>query len=597
MKVERLDVMKKIGLKSLSLILALILLLGAATVFSFAAGEDPSSGNYDEYFSSSSFSGCSALEVLSIKAASANYKNTVAILKDMGFTGIEANKYYEAPESENSVGVLVGRKKIVQDGKAYTLLAIVPRGTGYTLEWAGNMTVGGGNMHEGFKAARDEVLRFVKQYINKNDVNGSLKIWLPGYSRGAAVSNLVAGFLAGGGISYFGSGVQIEPEDIYCYSIATPANVKNGISKKEELSVGGKRSGADYSNDTEGAAFEYNGEGALHISGKEYGGIINIIASNDPIPLLPPKEWGFTRYGRTIDPAVEIASEAAAGGDSAKALTRALTAFVRKVPTNKKYAKEYQELVKTIAAFYEKGTASVPKELLNAETLSKIKDLSGLMEILRENVKQTFQGHYAGNYLAYALNSNHYEDCADTDGSVWGSVDEWAKEEMQNANEKGLIPESIGGKDFRKKIDRKDFAGVAVRLYEALSGKKAELPKENPFADTTDEYVLKAYNLGITNGTSDTTYGPGADITREEMFTMLARALEKAGIDTAVPGAGKTAFADDDEIHSWSRPSVYFMQSRQILKGVGDNKMNPGGNAKIEEAIAISLRCAERFAK
>ena len=52
-------------------------------------------------------------------------------------------------------------------------------------------------------SARDEVLRFVKQYIETGSIEGNLKLWIAGRSRGAAVSNLLAGFFAGGGIEYF----------------------------------------------------------------------------------------------------------------------------------------------------------------------------------------------------------------------------------------------------------------------------------------------------------------------------------------------------------------------------------------------------------
>ena len=46
------------------------------------------------------------------------------------------------------------------------------------------------------EAARDEVLRFMKQYLEKHDIGGELKVWTAGHSRGGAVANLLGGFLA-----------------------------------------------------------------------------------------------------------------------------------------------------------------------------------------------------------------------------------------------------------------------------------------------------------------------------------------------------------------------------------------------------------------
>ena len=167
---------------------------------------------------------------------------------------------------------------------------------------------------------------------------------------------------------------------------------------------------------------------------------------------------------------------------------------------------------------------------------------------------------------------------------------------MREADEKGLIPETFMKKDATKPITRLDFAAITVKLYEAISGKKAEPVAVNPFTDTNDEYVLKAYNLGITNGVSKTEFGNG-QITREQMATMIARALRKVGIDVTIDLNAVTKFADDDLMSDWGRPSVYFMASKEIIKGVGENRFNPLGNAKVEEAIAVALRSVEIFGK
>lgn len=180
---------------------------------------------------------------------------------------------------------------------------------------------------------------------------------------------------------------------------------------------------------------------------------------------------------------------------------------------------------------------------------------------------------------------------------MWAEADTWAEEELIQAEEKEIIPETLAQKDFKEKITRNDFAAVAVKLYEAISGKQAEPAKENPFIDTNDEYVLKAYALGITNGTSEDTFTPDSPITREQMATMLTRALKVAGIEITVDWSKTLIFADDSDLHDWGREAVYFMAEDDIIKGVGNNKFNALGNAKIEEAILISLRSIEVFAK
>ena len=174
--------------------------------------------------------------------------------------------------------------------------------------------------------------------------------------------------------------------------------------------------------------------------------------------------------------------------------------------------------------------------------------------------------------------------------NTWKNADSWAIEELKEAEEKELIPETFQNKDFTMSINRKDFAAVAVKLYEYISSNKSEKISDNPFIDTSDDYVLKAYNLGITLGTSENTFTPNGEITREQMATMLTRAVSKAGVDVTIDLEKVSKFADDNEMHEWGKESVYFMAENGIIKGVGDNKFNSLGNAKFEEALVIALR-------
>ncbi len=173
----------------------------------------------------------------------------------------------------------------------------------------------------------------------------------------------------------------------------------------------------------------------------------------------------------------------------------------------------------------------------------------------------------------------------------------WAKSEMTEAAGKGLIPETIQAKNFSASISRKDFAAVAVRLYEALSGKEAMLPAKNPFKDTNDSYVLKAFELGITNGVSEDEFNESLPIPREQMTTMMGRAISKAGVNTFVDLGSIQRFTDDGLMHDWSRPSIYFMNIKNIINGMGENRFGVAENSTIEQAVAVSLRAEKAFEK
>ena len=101
--------------------------------------------------------------------------------------------------------------------------------------------------------------------------------------------------------------------------------------------------------------------------------------------------------------------------------------------------------------------------------------------------------------------------------SVTGEpVDEWALNLVNQAIAGGLMPDHLKGQDLREPITRLQFAALTVRLYETASGQSIEAPGENPFTDTSDPEALKAYSMGFTAGTSDSTFGPGELLTREQ---------------------------------------------------------------------------------
>lgn len=179
----------------------------------------------------------------------------------------------------------------------------------------------------------------------------------------------------------------------------------------------------------------------------------------------------------------------------------------------------------------------------------------------------------------------------------WSKASNWATEELNKASEKKIIPTIFEKEDLTKNITRKEFAHIAVKLWESLSGKTVAAGPKNPFTDTDDIEVLKAYNLEITKGTSDTTFSPNELITREQMATMMTRALAKAGIDVSVDLDKVEKFADDNAIHSWGKESVYYMSNLGIIKGMGNNTFGVEGDATREQSIVISLRSVEKMGK
>jgi hypothetical protein len=197
----------------------------------------------------------------------------------------------------------------------------------------------------------------------------------------------------------------------------------------------------------------------------------------------------------------------------------------------------------------------------------------------------------------------------------WSNASGWAVSELKKANQERLIPAGLNGADFTKPITRAEFAAVSVKLYENLSGKIAATAASNPFTDTNDTEVLKAYNVGLTAGTSAATFSPNTLLNREQAATMLTRVYKAAalsGWSLATDGnytlkyTKPTAFADDAKISGWAKDSVYFMASKGIIAGTGNNMFSPRATTSAEEAsnyasatreqaIAIAVRVVDNL--
>ena len=172
--------------------------------------------------------------------------------------------------------------------------------------------------------------------------------------------------------------------------------------------------------------------------------------------------------------------------------------------------------------------------------------------------------------------------------TVDARVADWAREQVDLAAAKGLMPDCLGD-DFTVNITRAEFAAVAVELYEAMSGEAAPTPGENPFSDTNDPVVIQANALGIVKG-SNGKFAPDDLVTRQEAALMLSRVYTKLG--GTIPQVGTTTFADDSEISPWAglKDAIAFMSANKIVNGKGNNKFDPLGSASIQEALIIALR-------
>ncbi|WP_394206294.1 VWA domain-containing protein [Lactococcus chungangensis] len=191
--------------------------------------------------------------------------NAKILLTKLGFTHFEANDAFKLKPTKDSIGAVIAEKKLTVEKEDYTLLALAIRGGGYEAEWASNVTLGTSGQHQGFHKASQDVLRFLENYIKTHDIKGKIKLWLTGYSRGAATANLLAGELNSGRKL---PQVELAPSDMYVFCFESPAGTLASFNPRN----------------------------------KKNDNIINIVNPNDVVTKVAPeaKKFEFTRYGKDI---------------------------------------------------------------------------------------------------------------------------------------------------------------------------------------------------------------------------------------------------------------------------------------------------------
>ncbi|WP_342547335.1 S-layer homology domain-containing protein [Paenibacillus sp. FSL P2-0089] len=167
----------------------------------------------------------------------------------------------------------------------------------------------------------------------------------------------------------------------------------------------------------------------------------------------------------------------------------------------------------------------------------------------------------------------------------------WAVKEINYLLTKGVLDEG-GAFAPSDKITREQFAAMIARAY-GLNGEGMVLPFKdikttNPYADE----IAAAYAAGIINGKSPAAFDPEATITREEIATMLARALTTYNGKSAVaqPEALIASFTDGAKISKWAASSVALTKSMHLFEGFGDQSFRPAQTASKAEAAALIYR-------
>ena len=106
------------------------------------------------------------------------------------------------------------------------------------------------------------------------------------------------------------------------------------------------------------------------------------------------------------------------------------------------------------------------------------------------------------------------------------------------------------------------------------------------------EYVAAAKNNGIVNGVSQTHFGIGLNITRQDIAVMIYNSCKAQG-KTFDEQKNTLTFDDAVEIKDYAAEAVSQLCAAGIIKGRDNNMFAPTGNATRAEAAELICRMLE----
>ncbi len=163
----------------------------------------------------------------------------------------------------------------------------------------------------------------------------------------------------------------------------------------------------------------------------------------------------------------------------------------------------------------------------------------------------------------------------------------WAKAEINELLGKGVIDET---ENFNPEqaITREEFTTWVARAY-GLTNDEAEAPFEDLGEDNEHAVeIASAYAKGIISGSSETTFNPDGNMTKEQMTVILANAM--VAYDDKKLNEGLTdslsAYNDSDELATWADDQMALMVELGVVQ-ISERGILPQDTVTKEMAASI----------
>ena len=194
--------------------------------------------------------------------------------------------------------------------------------------------------------------------------------------------------------------------------------------------------------------------------------------------------------------------------------------------------------------------------------------------------------------LAFSSDNNTIKGWFATYGTQSIGVDpsdigkHWAEVTIGKAIKDGIVS-GYPDTSFKpnKNVTRAEFAVMLMNGLKPIGeGAKLAFADENEIGTWAKNAVAQAVKAGFIQGYDDGTFRPNEPITRTEMASMIAGAMNLKADPSAATG-----FADDQEIPSWGKGAIIALKQAGVVSGNENNQYFPSGSTTRAEAVTVII--------
>ncbi|MBQ4527536.1 MAG: S-layer homology domain-containing protein [Clostridia bacterium] len=162
----------------------------------------------------------------------------------------------------------------------------------------------------------------------------------------------------------------------------------------------------------------------------------------------------------------------------------------------------------------------------------------------------------------------------------------WARDAINALKQKNIVSFPSDAL-FRPmdKITRAEFVALVIRAIGMSQVQSTGRFTDVPVTHWSSGYIETAFNEGIINGTSESTFSPDAPVTREDIAVILHRSCVHFGINQSQ--GSQMSFADAQSISNYAAQAVAELSGMGVINGTGEGNFEAKRSATRAEAAKM----------